>query len=65
MLTITVIIKFILGILYQAELDPDSDLQKKQTPDLEKAHPIPKLILSVRLMFDKIEGANFYYDNSF
>ena len=54
-----------MGLLYQAELDPDSDLQKKQTPDLEKAHPIPKLILSVRLIFDKIEGANFYYDNSF
>ena len=57
---VCVVLLALYGKLYKAEPDPDPDLQKKADPGhLEKADPIPKII------FDKFEGCDFKYHNTF
>ena len=49
-----VVLLALYGKLYKADPDPDPD-----PGHLEKADPVPKII------FDKFEGADFKYDNTF
>ena len=57
---------FIYGILYKADPDPDPNLQKKQTPDFQKKGTLYQHLLhEKKTHFDKFQGADFKYDNSF
>ena len=53
-----------LGILYKVhpDIDPDTDpgLLNKRTPHLQK-----KRTLYQKSFFDKVEGADFKYENTF
>ena len=52
-----------VGILYKA--DPDPDLQKSEPQTFRKSGPYIKIhCISLRLMFDKFEVADFKEDNS-
>ena len=55
-----------IGILYKADPDPDLHLQKKRTTDLQKKRSLyQNSLYDLKFIFDKIEGVDFKYDNSF
>ena len=54
------------NILYKADLEMDLDLQIKQTWTYRKGGPFAKTHYNgQKCIFDKLEGAEFKYDNSF